>query len=163
MSTSAESTKTNESSLSSDVLAYVRHYVGGRRGLIILTVIALGVAAIFNWSWLVAAGIAPLLLLLAPCALMCGLGLCMNKMAGGSCSSDQKASPTAKSSAVANSELSQEPPVREIVLAADRSGPAAAAGLNGKAPKKKTPKGKTKGKRQTTTRNAKAERRAHDA
>ena len=153
MSTSAESTKTNETSLSSDVLSYVRHYLGGRRGLIILTVIALGAGAFFNWSWLVAAGIAPLLLLLAPCALMCGLGLCMNKMAGGSCSSNEKASPTTGSSEIADSEFSQsvQAPVQ---LAAESSLPAAPARLNanGKAPERITAKGKIKGKRQTTTR-----------
>ena len=143
MSTSAESTKTNETSLSSDVLSYVRHYLGGRRGLIILTVIALGAGAFFNWGWLVAAGIAPLLLLLAPCALMCGLGLCMNKMGGGSCSKDAKTSPTSSSSEVADSELSEfvQAPVQ---LTAERSGPAAPARLNanGKVPERKTPKGK---------------------
>jgi len=30
-----------------------------------------------NWSWLVAAGIAPILLSTLPCLVMCGLGLCM--------------------------------------------------------------------------------------
>ena len=162
MSTSAESTKTNETSFSSDVIAYVRHRLGGRRGLIILTVIALGAGAFFNWNWLVAAGIAPLLLLLAPCALMCGLGLCMSKAGGGSCSKDAKASPTSSSSEVADPELSESVQA-PLQLAADRTGPAAPARLNGKAPERKTPKGTTKGKRQTSTRNAKAERRAHDA
>ena len=164
MSTSAESTKANETPLSSDVIAYVRHNFGGRRGLIILAVIALGAGAFSNWGWLVAAGIAPLLLALAPCALMCAAGLCMSKMGGGSCSSDGKASATANSSEAADSELSQsmEPPVQQSLLAADRTGPAAPARLNGKAPERKTPKGTTKGQRQTKTRNAKPERRAHD-
>ena len=149
MSTSAESTKTDETSLSSDVLAYVRSHLGGRRGLIILAVIALGAGAFSNWGWLVAAGIAPLLLALAPCALMCAAGLCMSKMGGGSCSSGGKASPTARSSDVANPEPSQavEPPVQGIVLAAEPSGLAAPARLNanGKAPERKTSKGTTKG------------------
>ena len=162
MSTSAESTKTNEASLSSDVIAYVRHHLGGRRGLIILTVIALGAGAFFNWNWLVAAGIAPLLLLLAPCALMCALGLCMNKAGGGSCSKDAKTSPTSSSSEVADSELSQSMQA-PMQLAAERSGQAAPALLDGKESERKTPKEKTKGKRQTTTRNAKPERRTYDA
>lgn len=34
------------------------------------------------WSWLVALGIAPLLLALAPCAAMCALGLCMKENDG---------------------------------------------------------------------------------
>jgi hypothetical protein len=35
-------------------------------------------------SWLVAAGIARVLLTLAPCAIICALGLCSMKMMGGS-------------------------------------------------------------------------------
>jgi len=68
------------------VLGLLRHYLGGRRGLIVLTVVVLGAGAFFNWGWLVAVGIAPLLVALAPCAAMCALGLCMNKMGGKSCS-----------------------------------------------------------------------------
>jgi hypothetical protein len=30
-----------------------------------------------NWGWLTAIGLAPVLVSLAPCAAMCGLGLCM--------------------------------------------------------------------------------------
>lgn len=77
-------------SLASTVLALARHYLGGRRGLVILAVAALAAAAFLNWGWLVAIGAAPLLLALAPCAAMCALGLCMNRMGGKSCSSDSK-------------------------------------------------------------------------
>lgn len=31
----------------------------------------------FNWSWFIAVGVAPLLLSLLPCVVMCALGLCM--------------------------------------------------------------------------------------
>jgi len=58
-------------------------WLQGRRGLIALTALALGLGAAFNWSWLVAAGIAPLLLSVLPCVAMCALGLCMNRMTGG--------------------------------------------------------------------------------
>ncbi len=37
--------------------------------------VAFGVA--FNWSWLVAVGVAPLILAVLPCVAMCGLGLYM--------------------------------------------------------------------------------------
>ena len=49
---------------------------------VLLAVIALGVGltATFSWGWLVAAGIAPILLAAAPCAAMCALGLCMSGM-----------------------------------------------------------------------------------
>ena len=43
----------------------------------VLPWVALGAGAYFNWGWLVAAGIAPLLLTALPCVAMCALGLCM--------------------------------------------------------------------------------------
>jgi hypothetical protein len=50
---------------------------------------AIAVAGLaFNWSWLVAAGIAPVLLSVLPCVAMCTLGLCMNRMTGRSCSAE---------------------------------------------------------------------------
>jgi hypothetical protein len=52
----------------------------GRRSLIVLGALALGLGAAFNWSWLVAAGVAPLLLSALPCVAMCAFGLCMSRM-----------------------------------------------------------------------------------
>lgn len=85
-----ESAKAPEASLTSTAFALARHYLGGRRGLIVLSVGVLAAAAFFNWSWLVAIGIAPLLLAVAPCAAMCALGLCMRNMGGKSCSTASK-------------------------------------------------------------------------
>lgn len=79
-----------ETSLTQDLIHATRYYLGGRRGLILLTVAALGVGAALNWSWLVAIGVAPLLLAFAPCAAMCALGLCMSKATGNSCSTDSE-------------------------------------------------------------------------
>jgi len=56
---------------------------GGRRTWLALAGIALVGGAALNWSWLVAVGVAPLLLALAPCAAMCALGLCMKSTGGG--------------------------------------------------------------------------------
>lgn len=53
-----------------------RAVVGSRVGLLALAAAALGLGLAFNWSWLVAAGIAPLIVGLLPCAAMCALGLC---------------------------------------------------------------------------------------
>ena len=39
-----------------------------------------GGALFFGWNWLVAAGLASILLGILPCLAMCGLGLCMNRM-----------------------------------------------------------------------------------
>jgi hypothetical protein len=50
---------------------------------LVLAAVALAAGAAFNWSWLVAAGAAPLLLSLAPCLAMCALHLCARKAAGG--------------------------------------------------------------------------------
>ncbi len=85
-------TDTGEPSLIGATFDLARYYLGGRRGLILLSVAAVGAALAFNWSWLVAVGAAPLLLALAPCAAMCALGLCMNRSGGKSCSSESSAS-----------------------------------------------------------------------
>ena len=99
MSTSNETTKAAaaETSLTKDAINLGRYYVwratnwaqpylGNRRAMIFLAVAVLGAGAALNWSWLVAIGIAPILLAVAPCAAMCALGLCM-KGGGKSCSS----------------------------------------------------------------------------
>jgi hypothetical protein len=86
MNVATERKKTDEMSLTESTVGLLRYYLGGRRGLILLTVTVLGAGLVLNWSWLVAVGIAPLLLALAPCAAMCALGLCMSKMGGKSCS-----------------------------------------------------------------------------
>lgn len=63
------------------------YYLSRKRTLIVLA--TAGVA--LNWSWLVAAGIAPVLISLLPCAAMCALGLCMKGMGGSSSCSKQEA------------------------------------------------------------------------
>jgi len=100
MHTSDETTKAAETSLTKDalnltryyawsVINRVRPYLRGRRGLILSAVAILGAGTALNWDWLVAVGIAPIILTLAPCAVMCALGLCI-KGAGKSCSSDNQ-------------------------------------------------------------------------
>lgn len=83
-------------SLTGDVLYAVRYYLGGRTGLIAVAAAALGLGAYANWGWLVAAGLAPILLAMAPCAVMCALGMCMKKSAG---SAADERSPSQSSSA----------------------------------------------------------------
>lgn len=65
-------------------------YVQGKRALITIAVATGVIGLALNWSWLVAVGVAPLLLAVLPCAAMCALGLCMNKLWGKSCSNDAK-------------------------------------------------------------------------
>ena len=49
----------------------------GRRGLIVLGVVAIAAGLALSWSWLIAIGLAPLLLTALPCAVMCAVGICM--------------------------------------------------------------------------------------
>ncbi|WP_370373139.1 hypothetical protein [Henriciella pelagia] len=52
-----------------------RHELG-RRGLILLSMAIIGAGLYLNWGWVTAIGAAPLILTIAPCAVMCGLGYC---------------------------------------------------------------------------------------
>ena len=107
MSTPNETTKVAEPSLTKDVIALARYYLwsavnfarpylSGRRGLILLAVVVLGAGAALNWGWLVAIGVAPILVALAPCAAMCALGLCAMKGGGKSCSSEGQSGSSGK-------------------------------------------------------------------
>jgi YHS domain-containing protein len=79
--TNAQSTDRSDQSLTRDILYAVRYYLGGPRGLIILAVILIIGGVALNWLWLVAAGLAPFLIVFLPCAVMCALGMCMHKTA----------------------------------------------------------------------------------
>lgn len=81
-STPAKASETAATPLMRELLYAAWYYLGGRRGLWILAAGALVAGLAFNWSWLVAAGIAPVLIAVLPCVAMCALGLCANKMAG---------------------------------------------------------------------------------
>jgi hypothetical protein len=85
---SPEPATTTKPSLAHDWLSALRYWLRGRNGVIASIGLALVIGAAFNWSWLVAVGIAPLLLTALPCVAMCALGLCMNRMVGGSCSTE---------------------------------------------------------------------------
>jgi hypothetical protein len=83
--------ETADTSLTRDLLYATRYYLGGRRGLLIAAALALVGGIALNWSWLVAAGLAPILLAALPCVAMCALGLCANKLMGRSCSTETPA------------------------------------------------------------------------
>jgi hypothetical protein len=68
----------------------LREYLSGRRGLILVALLVAAAGTYLDWGLLVAAGIAPILIALAPCAAMCALGFCMSKMGGKSCSNTLK-------------------------------------------------------------------------
>ena len=51
------------------------------RNLLIGVTLAGGAGAlVLGWDWLVAAGVASIIVAVAPCLVMCALGLCMNRM-----------------------------------------------------------------------------------
>ena len=79
-------------SLGRELLLAARYYLGGRRGLLILGAVAVVVGLVSSWGWLVAAGVAPLLLSVLPCVAMCALGLCMHRMSGGPQAAERDAS-----------------------------------------------------------------------
>ena len=74
---------TARTSLKRDLFNAAQYYLGNRWVLLVLGILVLTIGAALNWSWLVAAGIAPILLSLAPCALMCAVGLCSMKKSRG--------------------------------------------------------------------------------
>lgn len=76
----APSTNQSDTSLTRDILYAVRYYLGGRRTLFFLAALLIVGGVALNWGWLAAIGVAPILLALLPCAVMCALGLCMHKM-----------------------------------------------------------------------------------
>lgn len=55
----------------------LRQVLRNRFVLLLIAAIAIFLTAKFNWGWLVAAGIAPLVLSAGPCIAMCAIGLCM--------------------------------------------------------------------------------------
>jgi hypothetical protein len=113
---SQETVSATKASLAQDWLNALRYWLRGRNGVIVLLVLAIVSGAALNWSWLVAVGIAPLLITVLPCAAMCALGLCMNKIAGGSCSPATRSVETPKPDArvVASLEAPEPGPVRSL-------------------------------------------------
>ena len=60
-----------------------------RRGVLMLSVIVIAAGLYFNWAWLVAAGIAPVLVAVSPCLAMCALGVCHRVWTSGESCDDQ--------------------------------------------------------------------------
>ena len=73
-----QSTTTAQPSLGRDVLRAAQYYLGNRWVLLGLGSIAVIAGLSFGgWGWLVAAGLAPVILSTLPCLVMCGFGVCM--------------------------------------------------------------------------------------
>lgn len=72
----ARSTEMRPGSIQAGASSFLRRWLTGRRGLIVVAIAFAGGGLALGWSWLVAVGVAPLILSLAPCAAMCALGVC---------------------------------------------------------------------------------------
>ena len=73
MNAANETKDVSRLSLAQTAKALLAHYLGNRKVLVLLAIVIVGAGVALNWSWLVAAGIAPILLALAPCAAICAL------------------------------------------------------------------------------------------
>lgn len=79
---------TPATSFGGELLYAVRFYLRDRRVQIALAVLVIGGGLALNWGWVVALGIAPLILGILPCAVMCALGLCMMGGKSNACQGD---------------------------------------------------------------------------
>jgi hypothetical protein len=76
--TQLEPASSGERPLTQELWYAARYYLGSRTGIVLMAAAALGAGACLNWGWLVAAGLAPVIISVLPCAAMCALGLCMS-------------------------------------------------------------------------------------
>ena len=75
--------------IGSDRVSQVARLLRNRLVLGGIALALLVAGAAWQWNWLVALGVAPLLLSVAPCAAMCAFGLCMHRMGGRACNTAQ--------------------------------------------------------------------------
>lgn len=68
-----------ETTFGQDLITFIRHHLRGWRGIAAAGVVLAGPALWLGGPWLVAVGGLSLLVSLAPCLIMCGLGFCMMK------------------------------------------------------------------------------------
>ena len=97
-----DSPQTGQPSLTQDILSLLRYWLTSRTGLIIGAIVLVVGGLALGWGWVVALGIAPIILSLAPCAVMCALGMCMmgKGMSGqSSCAKDGSATDADKTAA----------------------------------------------------------------
>jgi hypothetical protein len=89
--------------------------------VLVLAVVAALVGIGFSWSWLVAAGIAPILLSTLPCLIMCGLGLCMLCRSGEKQTAARDAAGAATSSAPLAVNETEAPQEQQLQPSDERS------------------------------------------
>lgn len=77
--TISDSTSSTKGEKANRLLDRIRHALTGRRVLWFAAALAAALGLTLKWNWLVAAGVAPVLVSLLPCAAMCALGFCAHK------------------------------------------------------------------------------------
>ncbi|MEQ8164705.1 MAG: hypothetical protein RID96_19910 [Nitratireductor sp.] len=112
-----QQSQSQDGSLGRDLLYALRYYLGSRRGLLVLAGLAIAAGLALNWSWLAAAGIAPILISVLPCLAMCALGLCMNRMTGGACAAKRAADPDSSDIELQSEHAEATPPDMRPVAA----------------------------------------------
>jgi len=98
-------------------LAALRGALTRRRVLTLGGLGAVGIGMALNWDWLTAVGAAPVILALLPCAVMCGLGVCMMRCQSAktaSCSGSATASDTSQGVGTSIRPTSAEPAASDI-------------------------------------------------
>jgi hypothetical protein len=75
--TTPEATLRQDPSFARDLFYAARYYLSRLRVLLTLAAIAIVAGLALNWSWLVAAGVAPILTSTLPCLVMCAFGVCV--------------------------------------------------------------------------------------
>ncbi len=83
---SEKSSQPSQTTLAQDLMALAGYGFRSRTGKILIGGSLIAGGMFFGWDWLVAAGLAPVVLGILPCAAMCAVGLCMNRAGGKSCS-----------------------------------------------------------------------------
>jgi len=86
MMTDLVTTQTLESeqhiSTSRSFISQLTGRLRGRRRFLVAGIAMLAAGMALNWDWLTAMGAAPIILTLAPCALMCTVGICCRNKEG---------------------------------------------------------------------------------
>ncbi len=78
-----------EASLGQEWLRLLRYRLGDRRILIAIAAALFTAAIVFNWQWLVAAGLASLIVGVLPCVAMCAVGVCAMGRGNAACGKNE--------------------------------------------------------------------------
>lgn len=117
--TTPTTTQRQHSSLARDLIHAARYYLWRPRVLLTLAAIAIVAGLALNWNWLVAAGLAPILISTLPCLIMCAFGVCMM------CRSGKK-----DSAPIRDAAENAAPPTTLAVSAADKPGTGVISSIN---------------------------------